>query len=251
MLRRMSIVVCLAGVVAILISAPAAQATYIPIDVQNASFETPDASGSPYYASLPGQGNWPPVMGGGWRWNGMGAYAINKNILNSMTIDIPSNLDGNQFCQLNYDPGSVGVSLVQDLAAIYEVGKRYRLTVGVAKRSDQAGQPTDQLDLRMAWRSGTESVDVLNTTVVTKGDVSTSALTYYNVDVPVIQAGDIAVGKTIEFGIVTTTMSGSGGAVWTIDNVSLASEYVPEPSSIVLTASAVLGLLAYAWRKRR
>jgi hypothetical protein len=36
-----------------------------------------------------------------------------------------------------------------------------------------------------------------------------------------------------------------------LDNVSLTSSPIPEPSTIVLLASGLIGLLAYAWRKRR
>jgi len=36
-----------------------------------------------------------------------------------------------------------------------------------------------------------------------------------------------------------------------IDNVSVTTASIPEPSSIALLTSAIVGLLAYAWRKRR
>jgi hypothetical protein len=44
---------------------------------------------------------------------------------------------------------------------------------------------------------------------------------------------------------------GSAGATYGIDNVRFGAAPVPEPSSCVLLAAGLFGLLAYAWRKRR
>lgn len=51
-------------------------------------------------------------------------------------------------------------------------------------------------------------------------------------------------------------IGGSGdGTVWPnqirLDNISLTSQAVPEPGTIALFATGLLGLLAYAWRKRK
>jgi hypothetical protein len=47
---------------------------------------------------------------------------------------------------------------------------------------------------------------------------------------------------------------GFGRSEWsagTVDNFSLTQEQVPEPSTLVLVGTGLLGLLAYAWRKRK
>ena len=46
-----------------------------------------------------------------------------------------------------------------------------------------------------------------------------------------------------------TTQASSSGTY--LDNVSVTAVSSPEPSALVLLGSALLGLLAYAWRKRR
>ena len=43
----------------------------------------------------------------------------------------------------------------------------------------------------------------------------------------------------------------SDGTGFTIDNLTLSSTATPEPSTIVLLATGIIGLLAYAWRQRR
>jgi hypothetical protein len=40
-----------------------------------------------------------------------------------------------------------------------------------------------------------------------------------------------------------------GGQVLLVDNVSVSA--VPEPGTLALAVAGVLGLLAYAWRKRK
>ena len=46
------------------------------------------------------------------------------------------------------------------------------------------------------------------------------------------------------------TMDVDTGYAGGIDSINLTTSSVPEPSAIVLLAIGVIGLLAYAWRKR-
>jgi hypothetical protein len=53
-----------------------------------------------------------------------------------------------------------------------------------------------------------------------------------------------ALGKTLQVMV-------GGEACVGLDNVRLSDSTVPEPGTIVLLGTGLLGLLAYAWRKRK
>lgn len=63
------------------------------------------------------------------------------------------------------------------------------------------------------------------------------------------QAPTEAVGSVV--GIELFGRATSGTAWPLADDVSLSYSAVPEPSGIVIVVSALLGLLAYAWRRKR
>ena len=51
--------------------------------------------------------------------------------------------------------------------------------------------------------------------------------------------------------IAYVEMGGSHGLIGTMDNFRLTVDAIPEPSMLVLLGSGLVGLLCYAWRKRR
>lgn len=61
------------------------------------------------------------------------------------------------------------------------------------------------------------------------------------------------VGSTVAAGATFSNimMSGTSDTSWLVDNITVASSTVPEPSTVVVLASGLLSLLAYAWRGRK
>ena len=63
--------------------------------------------------------------------------------------------------------------------------------------------------------------------------------------------GDSPLGLGQPLWIELTRLHATDGVNIPYDNVRLDGTIIPEPSSAVLLASALIGLVAYAWRKRR
>ena len=63
-------------------------------------------------------------------------------------------------------------------------------------------------------------------------------------------AGGDYIGESLSIGFFTEAALQSGAAV-IVDNVSATVSEVPEPGAIVLLATGLIGLLCYAWRKRK
>ena len=50
---------------------------------------------------------------------------------------------------------------------------------------------------------------------------------------------------------VTIAIGAGGNVQYVLDSVSLSSAVIPEPGAFMLLATGLIGLLAYAWRRRR
>lgn len=205
------------------------------IVVENASFEEP-ILGDPWYtpSGLPADG----------AWKNSGSFA--GIFVNGHFSDTLTNANGNQMAFMDT---ATGAQVWQDLSAVYEVGKSYTLSVGVAGRSDVPGNSVDELSLRLFYRDKTNP-DVaypIAQTPVARGGLSTTMLTYYTVTVPTVQASDDYSGQAIGIWFFNTVKGANPGS-FTLDNVSVLA--VPEPCAIALLASGTLGLVCCAWRKR-
>ena len=70
-------------------------------------------------------------------------------------------------------------------------------------------------------------------------------MTIYTDDIlKTVQSDGPIVGNNLYVGVIIGTGTYA-------DNVRLDISEVPEPSTLVLLASGLVGLLAYAWRKRK
>lgn len=221
---------------AIAVAGTCALAMADAIAVPNYSFESPDVSGSPYYScfanSQPSVGDWGCSPQGG------GALRNNGNY-----SDVLTNAVGNQVAFLEAN-GEIS----QDLAARYEVGKSYKLTMAVAGRSDAPGTGTDQMEMRLFWRALDGSTyGVIGSTTITRSELSTTTMKEYSVTIPAVQPNDPSVGNTIGIWLVGT--QAAGRVCWSLDDVRIVS--IPEPTTCILLCTGLVGLLAYAWRKRR
>jgi hypothetical protein len=128
------------------------------------------------------------------------------------------NADANQLAFLGSQQGN---ALEQDLEAVYEVGRSYRLTVavGVSSRFPPAvTEPVDTVEIVLYYLDQAEPVDIVRTTVGATG-LSSTRLQDFSVYLDTVQAGDAWADKPIGIAIRAT---GAAGGFWDLDNVRLA-----------------------------
>jgi hypothetical protein len=243
MSRRMRVVACVVGVVAVILSVTAVEATVI--SVGNSSFESPNVSASPYAAGFP------VLTPGTLSYDAWGTESANDGVvLNGHYDRAFTNLTGAQCGWMDVGSWQSYVAYQDLTSATYEVGKAYTLKVGIGRLPTEQNMDA-QMDIALFARLDATSNAVAGTTTVRYGDLSATQLTDYTVSVPTVQSTDAWAGKPISIWLHSQTFNGSiNGSCWNFDNVRLSS-ITPEPSTLVLLVTGLLGLLAYAWRKRR
>jgi hypothetical protein len=138
------------------------------------------------------------------------------------------------------------VSTSTDIKVYNNVNDVYTLTAAIG--CDLSGH-FDGSDIGFASSSGRVSVDSMGQSHVHPAAGGWALQTF-------TLTGDVLVSKSkLAAGAFTEILLSPSDGCY-IDNVTLTATgpdfaSVPEPSTIVLLASGLIGLLAYAWRKRR
>lgn len=229
-------VFCLAAGVLAVAATPAWAATLI--NVPNASFESPSASGDPFYTGVPTDDG--SATG---QWLGYGGFraVVKSGGPNGYNVS-PVGILGSQFGNQSNQPGT---GVFQDLAAydgsgdpnLYWQPGTYTLAVGLFSRADNPINPLDRLDVKLFYRAagsraGDPGAGTLGTTSVTGNQVTTSALTDFLVTVSV-SPGDDAIGHPIGIWL-DSRVGGTSPRDWGYDNVRLEFTPVPEPSARIV-----------------
>jgi hypothetical protein len=162
-----------------------------------------------------------------------------------------SNPDGTHWATIPMYNG--GGALYQDVDAsvVFETGKTYTFTTSLAGRSDAPANSGDYILARLFYRpvAGDFSQSgVVADIWVTYGQLVNNTFSDFTVSATP-QPGDACIGKTMGIVFYNSAWGTYNGSYYGVDNVRLS--VVPEPSSIVLALSAIAGLAAYAWRKRK
>jgi len=214
MLFRVIRVLVLAA--AILLAASPARSASIPIE--NASFEAPviDPCGFPV---LPYAAQWREL-------DLDTEYSTNTGIFLNTSPGSPDrilNADGNQLAFLGSAQGN---GFEQDLSTVYEVGRAYRLTVGVGvsmRLPPSVSEPIDTIELALYYLEDSNTVDIAHCMVAAMGP--SQLLQDFQTDLPAVQPGDVWAGRNIGVAIRAT---GLAGGFWVLDNVRLI-ELPPPP----------------------
>ncbi|MBN1360582.1 MAG: hypothetical protein JW993_08320 [Sedimentisphaerales bacterium] len=193
----------------------------LSLHIENASFESPFVDPNAFPA-LPFADGWTELDNDPLFSANTGVFANTAPI----SWDHMRNAHGRQLAFLGTQQGN---AFEQDLEAVYQVGRGYRLTVsvGISGRYPPATlEPLDLLELALFYRVGDTSVDVACRAVDAVG-LSQAWLTDFGVCLPIVGPEDPWAGKPIGIAI---RAAGMAGGFWDLDNVRLA-ESVLTPDS--------------------
>jgi len=197
----------------------------VAVPVANASFETPVVEPNTF-----------PVLPYMNAWTEFDVDALgstNTGVFANMpegAWDRMLNADGDQLAFLGTEQGN---GIEQDLAAIFEVGSAYRITVavGVSGRFPPSAEvPVDTLELVLFYRNGGEIVDIARRTVDAPG-LPSKRLNDFSAYLEPVQADDAWAGQPIGVAIRST---GLPGGFWDLDNVRLSRSLPVEDMSSTL-----------------
>ncbi len=228
-------------------AAPIASLQAEVIDVPNGTFDLPVIRSAPF--ATPNIASWQKAPVPAW-WLGAGYTADDWSNTTGVFYNIPGLTPDTQIYNMGEQGAFLfatpGVELYQDLAAMFEPGKSYHLTVGLlgGGYAMPAGSP---MALVLYYRDGTGArVPVGSLTVPYDPPPSRNYLVDHTLDLPAVQAGDPWSGKNIGVQFVSTVdMTGAGG-YWDLGNVRLVA--APEPATLAILACGLAGLML---RRRR
>ncbi|MCL5280637.1 MAG: hypothetical protein M1376_12110 [Planctomycetes bacterium] len=192
----------------------------VSIPVENASFESPAVDPN-------GFGAW-PFMEGWLELDLDAAASSNTGVFLNTPVGNPDclvNADANQLAFLGSQQGN---ALEQDLAAVYQIGCSYRLTVAVgvsARFPPSPIVPVDTMEIVLYYRADDKPVDIVHQTVEAKG-LSSTQLHEFSVYLAMVQASDAWAGKNIG---VAIRAAGAAGGFWDLDNIRLAESPLAVP----------------------
>ncbi|MHC4119247.1 MAG: hypothetical protein ACYSWO_17265 [Planctomycetota bacterium] len=182
------------------------------VPIENASFESPivDPNG---FSALP--------FVDGWTETDLDVEAsTNTGVFANPPVHDPARLEGARGKQLAFLSSQTGNALEQNLAATYKVDCEYSLYVRVGVSGmfpPSMTEPVDKLELVLYYLDGTNAADIAAQQVEATG-LSSTALEFFSLHLPLVQAGDAWAGKAIG---VAIRAAGMPGGFWDIDDVRL------------------------------
>ncbi len=227
---------------------PAGRGFATPIDIVNADFETAwtSASLNPNGVALGGVTGWYSLAGGiGWTAAGSASAGMGyfDGPAGGTTNLSPTSTSGAQYAFIN---GTGPETLTQILDAKLAAGT-YTLSVDCAHFGDTpagSGAPNQYSNEVAQLYAGSTMLTATSSVIPDDPGAKAWARKSWTF---VIASDNAILGQTLS---IAFTVIGNGGQ-GDFDNAALSYTPIPEPSSLVLTGMGLLGLFAYAWRKRK
>lgn len=210
------------------------------ISITNASFENPKLDDGAYTTPKDGDGWCSWTSGGG------ASYIINpdsSSYASASGSGTPTGANGANLLGIVTGLNVAAETVAwQDVGSTFEDGKTYRLDVAVGKRLvGLAPADTFSISIRTA----------ANTTLAqyngTADDLTSGAFVDKSVSYTVSNSAVVGSGIRVMLGLGT----GSHGYQQAIDFDNVRLSTIPEPGTLALLTAGVIGLICYAWRKRK
>lgn len=191
-----------------------------PIPVANHSFEIPaiDPNKNPFYAI---------GLVSVWREKDRDPAGSSLGTFHNKPADSNdyiSNLDGDQAAFLD---GGIRSSLEQELAAVYRVGRQYRMTISACPSFRYPPLTQDSLLLAFSYLSLFEMTDI-STTSASASLLEVNQMVDFSIALPMVKPTDPYAGQSIGIAIRT---NGTALRYWDVDNVrvtELAGDFTGE-----------------------
>ncbi len=239
MLTRNRLCVVLSVAALLTLSATCVQAA--SVTVVNPSFEDPiladDGTGNPAGWTLVGSAAiaqaWNPPVG---------SYS------GADLSGTPTGADGANVVELMFNSAGGVAGFTQTTSAILTAGTTYTLTLALGNRGDAGWQDGRTWNSKIALATADMAAGTyLDSLTFAAADLPWGSFTDKTLTFTV-DAGNAHIGQavTIVFGLEAPAGKYSASC---FDNVRLSA--VPEPATLSLLASGLIGLLCYAWRKRK
>lgn len=231
---------------------PVSGQTPIPIPV--ADIESPDYTEPPYdYGQIYKAEDWPDMLPWNVRQGALTDVARLSDFLPLYNVNMTGH--GDQVAYLYCGDADAGNRpyWYQDLSTTFVAGNKYTLNLQALVTSAGANSYAtvgQTLEMTLGyWGENAIAGDgptIIAQRLIGSTEISNSWADYSLTTGAV--SGD-AVGKPIVVYISQGNNPYVTGMPYYFDNVSLTT--IPEPGTLVLLASGLVGLLAYAWRKRK
>ena len=171
-------------------------------------------------------------------------YSTNTGVFTNVAYAYIAGTDANQLAFLGSEQGN---ALLQDLAATYQVGKSYEMTVGICVSGSYQPPDPNGLELAFYYKEANDPnrLDIVSATTLAPSSFTSTVLEDNSIYLPTVQAEDAWVGKTIG---IATRATGPMGGYWNLDNVRV-TEYplVPNFTDDSVVNLADFSMIAADW----
>ena len=206
------------------------------IPVANYSFESPVVPSDVNVPALPIVTDWIELD-----MDPLG-YSQNTGVFTNVTGI--ANTDANQLAFLG---GEQGNALLQDLSATYQVGKSYKMTVGVCVSAQYPPPDPNGLELAFYYTEPADPnrIDIVSAITPEPNSFTSTTLEDNSIYLPTVQAEDAWADKGIGIAIRAT---GPLGGYWDLDNVRV-TEYplVPNFDDASIVNLSDFAIMALDW----